>query len=184
MSLSHEEARESLRNVERAERRSTQAYGYQASAPHLIIWGLVWLFGYGATDLHPDLAAITWPGLILAGVIAGAIVGSRSHRNRTDSSHTWRFIALAFVIFVFIAGTMAILQPATGAQQGAFVPLLVGTIYVAMGLWVGARFIAAGIAIIALTLGGYFFLHEHFLLWMAFVGGGGLILAGFWFRQA
>jgi len=183
MSLSHQEAQESLKNVEQAERRSAQAYGYHASAPHLIIWGLVWFFGYGATDLRPDLAGIIWPGVILAGVAAGTFVGSRSRSGHGDPKQMWRFLGLALTIFVFIAATMAILQPASGAQQGAFVPLLVGAIYVAMGLWVGARFVAAGLAIIALTLGGYFLLREHFLLWMAFVGGGGLILAGFWFRR-
>lgn len=35
----------------------------------------------------------------------------------------------------------------------------------------------------ALTLGGWLWLLEIFVLWMAFVGGGSLILTGFWLRK-
>jgi hypothetical protein len=34
-----------------------------------------------------------------------------------------------------------------------------------------------------LTLGGFFYLPQHFLVWEGFVGGGALILAGLWFRR-
>jgi hypothetical protein len=59
----------------------------------------------------------------------------------------------------------------------------VGAIYASIGLWLGTRFVLTGLGVIALTLGGYFLLREHFLMWMALVGGGGLILAGFWLRK-
>jgi hypothetical protein len=41
-----------------------------------------------------------------------------------------------------------------------------------------------GLAIIVLTLIGYFFVEGvAFLLWMAAVNGGGLILSGLWMRR-
>ena len=52
-----------------------------------------------------------------------------------------------------------------------------------MGIWRGLRFRYAGIAVGALTLGGWFWLPEYFLLWMAAVGGGSLILVGLWLRK-
>jgi hypothetical protein len=51
-----------------------------------------------------------------------------------------------------------------------------------MGVWKGPRFLITGIVVVALTLGGFYFLHDHFFPWMAVVGGGALILAGLWLR--
>jgi hypothetical protein len=45
------------------------------------------------------------------------------------------------------------------------------------------RFLYAGIALGALTLIGWFWLPHYFLPWMAAVGGGALILTGFWLRK-
>ena len=56
--------------------------------------------------------------------------------------------------------------------------------YVIAGLWFGYAFVAIGIAITVLTLIGYFFVTGFtFLLWMAVVNGGGLILGGLWMRR-
>ncbi len=46
------------------------------------------------------------------------------------------------------------------------------------------RLIWLGAAVAAATMGGYFFLAPWFAFWMAAVGGGGLILTGFWMRTA
>ncbi len=79
--------------------------------------------------------------------------------------------------------TYAIFGPVRDTQQAAFVPLIVALMYVLVGIWRGPRFLITGVAVAALTLVGYFHLHEHFLLWMAVVGGGALVLAGLWLRQ-
>jgi hypothetical protein len=58
-------------------------------------------------------------------------------------------------------------------------------VYTIIGLWVGPAFVAIGLGIIALTLIGYFFVDgAAFLLWMAAVNGGGLILGGLWMRRS
>lgn len=186
MSLSSKEAAETLSDVARAERRSAQAFGYSRASPHLMIWGLVWVAGYASSDFYPQFANWLWLALILLGGIAGSIVASRQHKSdppgKFASSNPWRFWALFFVIVVFIVSTDAIFHPTRVSQPAAFPALITGAVYAGLGLWFGMRFVVAGLLIMALTLGGYFFLHEHFLLWMAVVGGGGLILAGFWFR--
>ena len=63
------------------------------------------------------------------------------------------------------------------------VPMVVATIYAVFGIWKGLRFLFAGIAVAALTLIGFFFLPQYFLLWMAAVGGGSLMLVGVWLRK-
>jgi len=79
---------------------------------------------------------------------------------------------------------LAIVGRIDGAQIGALIPLLFAWIYIVMGVWMGWRFALAGVALGALTLGGFFLIHQHFLLWMAFVGGGTLVATGLWLRRA
>jgi len=55
--------------------------------------------------------------------------------------------------------------------------------YVIAGLWLGPAFMVIGSSIITLTLIGYFFVGSWFDIWMAFVNGGGLLLAGAWMRR-
>ncbi len=47
MPLTPDEAERSLRDIQAAGRRSRSAYGHNAAAPHLIVWGVVWFVGYG-----------------------------------------------------------------------------------------------------------------------------------------
>ena len=58
-----------------------------------------------------------------------------------------------------------------------------GTIYAAVGVYLGTRWLITGLGLLGLTFIGYTALDTHFALWMAWVGGGGLILAGIWLRR-
>ena len=147
MSLTPNEAASALRDIEDTGRRSGQAFGYRLSAPHLIIWGLVWVVGYGGTDLAP------------------------------------RLTNMVVVFWAFLIATYSIMQPGP-REQGAFVPLAIAAIYAGVGLWLGVRYVLLGAAVAGLTLLGYFEIQQHFYLWMAAVGGGGLIVSGLWMRSA
>ena len=73
----------------------------------------------------------------------------------------------------------------TPRQIGAFWPIYFMLLYTIAGLWVGlAPSSRSALAIIALTLIGYFFIGPAFELWMAFVNGGGLMLGGLWMRRS
>jgi len=188
MSLTSKEAAETLSDVERASRRSAQAFGYSKASPHLILWGLIWVVGYSATDLYPQFANFIWGGLIVIGTLAAFLIGKANASRDTANVAKGPAIGLRLfgsvaLILVFMGATYAIMGPIHGLQPAAFPALLIGTIYCGVGLWGALRFLVVGVLVIALTLFGYFALSEHFLLWMAFVGGGALILAGFWFRQ-
>jgi hypothetical protein len=121
-----------------------------------------------------------WGPLILAGCIGGYVI---SRGSCTTSRGGWRVFGVACIALLFIAATYTIMWPVYGPQLAAFPALLTGTVYAGVGLWLGTRYLISGLAIIALTMGGFLFLHEHMLLWMAFVGGSGMILAGIWFRK-
>jgi hypothetical protein len=44
------------------------------------------------------------------------------------------------------------------------------------------RWLAAGISLSVLTMVGYLYVPQHFMLWMAVFGGGTLIASGFWMK--
>jgi hypothetical protein len=182
MSLTSKEAAETLSDVERASRRSAQAFGYRKASPHLILWGAIWVVGYTGTDLWPVYSDWIWGLLVLAGCVGGLLIGRHTAAGNTGP-YAWRMFALIGIILVFISATYSIMRPTYGSQLAAFPALLTGTVYMAVGLWFGLRYVVAGLLVIALTLGGFFFLHEHMMLWMAFVGGSAMMLAGLWFRQ-
>jgi len=183
MSLSPREAAETLSDVEQAARRSARAFGYRKSSPYLILWGAVWAIGYAGTFVQPHYANLIWLVLVTIGGGGSAYLSRCERAAATERNKGgWRALGLLLLFFAFMAGTYAIMWPVHGPQLGAFPALLVGAIYCGVGLWLGLRFVITGALVMALTLVGFFFLHEYFLLWMACVGGGGLVLAGFWLR--
>ena len=186
MSLSQDQAAQSLKEIDRTGRRSALAYSYASAGPHLILWGLIWMIGYGASDVAPKLTGHLWTVLLVIGIAGGMLIGRRQRLSGLSQSMPsypgLRFFVTFFAIGLFIAATYAIFGHAGVRQQAAFVPLIVALIYSVMGIWKGPRFLVLGIVIAALTLGGFFFLKDHFLLWMAVVGGSALVLGGLWLR--
>lgn len=182
MPLSRTEAQGALRDLSTAERASAKAYGYRHASPHLFVWGAIWVVGYGANYFRPQWGA-AWPALVLIGTIASFWIGVRS-KPEGVREYDWRSLATLLAVFAYIAALFVIMPPRNSMQISAFFPILVALFYSLVGIWMrGARMLIAGIVVAALTLGGYFFLPQYFLLWMAVVGGGAVILGGFWLRS-
>jgi hypothetical protein len=182
MSLSSKEAAESLSQVETATRRSSQLYFYHRSSPHLILWGIIWIVGYGGTGLAPRYGLVIWLALIAIGALGGAIIGRCAKSDGPDTPpYAWRNFALWLIILFFVFATYAILQPHLARQFCAYPALITGCVYMAIGLWRGLRYLIAGAVVVALTLIGYYYIDQVFF-WFAAVGGGAMILTGIWFR--
>ena len=180
MPLSSDEAAETLRDIDRTERRSANAYGYRAGAPHLILWGVIWAIGYGINDFRPQWSA-AWIPLVIAGTIGSFWIGA--HTRPENAKYDWRFTATLAAVIAFVSALFAIMPPHTDIQTAAFFPVLVSLFYMLMGIWTkGARIFVLGVAVGALTMVAYFKAPQQFSLWMAAVGGGGLILGGLWLR--
>ena len=194
MSLSPAQAAESLKDIAQTERRSAEAHEYAHASPQFILWGLIWMVGYAGSYLLPDYGFVRginwlWFGLIVIGIAGSSTLGRRRYRNLTPEARArskaigrrWGMTRL--VLYAFLIAVFAVIHPRNPAIPGAFIPLLIAAIYSVWGIWQGLRFLYAGIALAALTLGGWFLLSEYFLLWMAGVGGGALVLVGLWLRQ-
>lgn len=184
MPLSRNEAADALRDIAQTEHRSSSAHGYREMAPFAFLWGAIWFVGYSVSDLRPAEANWLWPALVVMGFVGSFVIGSRKQaKPRSERSEGWRHFASWVIVALFITATITLFQPKDGREVGAFVALLIGAAYAIVGLWMGMRIAISGIAIIALTIAGFVFLRPHFGLWMAFVGGGTLILTGAWLRR-
>ena len=155
--------------------------GYQSAAPHLILWGAIYAAAYGFGFARPGEAGLAWLVLVPAGVAGDFIIARRDQPGRSGAG---AFLILFATLLVFITASAAIMRPHEPRQMAAFVPLLVAACYVVLGSWTGVMLLWTGVALASLTLFGFFALPAYFLLWMAVVGGGGLVLGGFWLRQA
>jgi hypothetical protein len=176
--LSPQEAASALRDIESAQKRSETLRGYTRSSPHLVLWGILWMVGYGLTDVFPQNGRAIWAVITAIGVVAGFAA-----TRRDDHAAGWRYGAVALTLIGFLCAAFAILWPVSGRQIAAIIPLVVAAGYVLVGIRRGPRFVVTGIVVAALTLAGFFLLKQHFFLWMAGVGGAALILAGLWLRR-
>lgn len=178
MVLSPQDAAGALREIETAQARSATLHGYARSSPQLLLWGVLWMIGYGLNDLFPRHGGAIWAAIVPIGLIAGFVA-----LRRAGSGAGWRYGAVALTLVAFFCAAFFILRPIHDRQIAALIPLAVGTAYVMAGIWRGPRYVITGIAVAALTLAGFFLVTEHFFLWMAAVGGASLIMAGIWLKR-
>jgi hypothetical protein len=179
MTLSREDAAAALRDIKLAEARSATLDDYQRAAPHFLIWGVLWIVGYSLSNFYPRHMGAVWAVIVPIGIAAG-FAAMRAGRSGLG----WRFGAAVAAVFAFFFAVAFVMWPVSDRQVAAFIPLFVALTYVLRGIWSGFRHAVAGVLVAVLTLLGFFLFKEHFFLWMAGVGGGSLILAGVWLRQA
>jgi hypothetical protein len=119
MSITEKNAREALRLVNEAERRSAALRSYQGAAPYLILWGCVYAIAYTFEYFRPGQASLAWLILIPIGVAGDAPI---SRRNR--STINWgMFLGLLATFYGIISAIASIMQPYDPRQMAAFVPL-------------------------------------------------------------
>jgi hypothetical protein len=179
--ISPSEASQTLHEISATELESATAYRYARAAPHLILWGAIWVLGYGAGYLDSRLS-ILWIPLAIVGAVGSGRLGRRS--GSPEQRGSWpRSIATAVAILVALASLFAVLGPLAGPRIGAFFPIAAGFAYTVIGIRERAtRMIVLGVGLTALTVLGFFWVPQYFALWMAVVGGLGLIVGGVWLR--
>jgi hypothetical protein len=197
MRLSPDQAVSVLHEIAAVENRSQRVFAYREASPHLMLWGVLWAVGYGATAVTPQHLTAIWIAIPAIGIVAGFLIRLRAavHRGtrtdapadpalrRTIARQRWRFAGIWLIVFAFIAAAFAVMWPCSPGQVGAFIPLVVAAGYAVLGLWHGLRLVLVGAVLAVLTLGGFYLLPTQFALWMAAVGGGALVLGGSWLRQ-
>lgn len=193
MNLSRQDASDALEQIEAADRRARQQIGYREASSFLILWGVVWLLANAATDLLPQACArLAWPVGTLAGTLLSAVLvflqlrrtsvrceQTASQRGRARR----RALMLGITLLSFFVTMHTVLGTLTGRQYNAFISLFWAFAYMAAGVWLGMRMFVTGVVLAVAIMVGFLFIQQHYLLWMAVVGGGALLLAGFWLRR-
>jgi len=93
-------------------------------------------------------------------------------------------IAAILFVAIYVAATYALFAPHDVGPFLIYPGMVVGAIYVAIGLACMPRLGWIGLAIFALSVAGLFVPREYLLYWMAAIGGGGLMISGLWLRSA
>ena len=182
MAISRNDALAALHDVERAEARSLDARIYRTSGIQLIVWGVIWVIGYGLEGLKPHWAGLAWPVLVLVGVVANFAVSRRS--GRKGAAVGWRWAVTGLSVMLFFGGTYTVFAAASPAAGSAFPALVLAFAYAVLGGWRFTRFLLIAAALFVLTMVGFFYLRPVIDFWLAIVGGGALVLGGAWLMRA
>jgi hypothetical protein len=187
MNVSPTEAEEALAIIQVMMQKTRRAISSSGAYLFLIIWGVVWLLGFlGSQFLPIETAGYVWIGLDTLGGILSAVIGIRMNRGvRSLSSGTSgkRIAIFWMLLFLYCVASIAVAWPADGKQLAMFIILFVMVGWLAMGLLLSFTSIWPGVIITALALVGYFLLPGIFNLWMAILGGGGMIVLGLYIRS-
>jgi hypothetical protein len=182
--IDSKQAAEALGEINEIVHRVRQSRTYDIASRMMILWGYLVFAGNIATYAWPRNGGFIWIGVNAAGVFGSFAISVFDYPRTGVRSFDAR-MAIAFLLFFAFGLLCSLVLGHFGPREmGAFWPIYFMLVYALVGLWVGLAFVAIGLGITALTLLGYFFVDGGaFLLWMAVVNGGGLILGGLWMRR-
>jgi hypothetical protein len=187
MNISPNEAEEALAAIQKVTQKTRRSIASSGAYVFLIITGTVWLIGFLATQfLAGAIVGFIWLGLSLLGTALSIPLGTRmSRRVHSPSINASAKRATIFWLFLILYGiaAIAIARPTDGKQVTMFIVLFIMIGQMAMGLLLSFSATWWALPITALALVGYFLLPGIFYLWMAVLGGGGMIALGLYIHS-
>jgi hypothetical protein len=184
MTISPGQAAAALEEVEETERRTRTTTGYAIASPYLILWGLIWILGYGGCAVvSPERWGLVWLPLAGVGTLGSIIVAGRTKRLKKRGS-SLPAVVVALAIMVFVGSVFYVFRASDPRAYLVFPALIVGLVYTLAGtLQRLPRFAAIGVAVFVLTMVGYVGAPQWTAAWIAAAAGGGLVLGGLWLRK-
>ncbi|HFC09620.1 MAG TPA: hypothetical protein ENJ54_07225 [Chloroflexi bacterium] len=179
--IQSEEAQEALRMVRETQRQMRRMIAAGGAAYYLWLWGAIWMLGFGVEYFlgagSPTVGWV-WTGLDTLGFVLSMAIGWHfARRLRSPRGTSMGLFWAAWLVYGALIIYFA--QPQDANRLTLLIALFVMLAYVITGVLYRSRFfVSLGIALTVLTLVGFVFFPGAFSLWMAVVGGGGLILAG------
>ena len=187
MVISGVEAASALADIERVQRRTAVAAGYDLASPYLIVWGLVWLLGYVGCGMLPVAQwGYAWLPPIMLGSAASAWFGVRTAARASGTAHRGalgRSLLATIAITVFLNCVSLVVGPIPPNSAIVIPALVLGLVYMLTGLATLPRFAWIGTIIFVATMAGFWFARPLLPFWIAGFGGGGLIVGGLWLRK-
>jgi hypothetical protein len=181
--IDRNEASAALSDINDMVKRVRQSRIYELASQFMVVAGVLVFAGNLATYAVPHYALYIWPAVNVLTIVISAVV-SRFDLKRTGvRTFDVRMLVTFILFYAFGMLCSSVLGHYGPREMGTFWPIYFMLFYCIAGLWFGHAFIAVGAAITVLTLIGYFFITGPlWLLWMAVVNGGGLVVSGLWMR--
>jgi len=187
MNISPDEAEEALNAIQAMMQKTRRSISSSGAYNFMLLWGVIWLLGFLNSQFLPNqTAGYVWMVLDIIGGILSAVIGIRMHRGvRTSfpTSSGKRIAIFWLMLFIFVVIAVAIVWPLDGKQLSMLIILFVTVGWMAMGLLLSFASVWWGLGLLILSLIGYFILPAIFYLWMAVLGGGGMIALGIYVRN-
>jgi hypothetical protein len=181
MQITPEEAQQSLDEIERVIARTRKTIANRGTDLMLILWGVIWVLGYGLTQFFPLQAGLFWMPLVVIGSVGSWTIGVR--KAAVKGSIGWRIGVFWFTLFAYAGLWLFLLAPFNETRIGAFMATVPMFAYVVGGLWFGRFFVFLGLGVTAATILGVVAGGNYFNLWMAVAGGGALIWSGIYINR-
>jgi hypothetical protein len=187
MNISPAEAEEALAAIQAMMQKTRRAISSSGAYKFLILWGAIWMLGFLNSQFLPSkIAGYVWMGLDILGGILSVIIGIRLNRGVRTSAPTAsskRIALFWLLLFFYCVIAVGVAWPIDGRQLAMLILLFVTIGWIAMGLLLSFASIWWGLALLGLSLIGYFLLPGIFYIWMAILGGGGMIALGIYVRN-
>jgi hypothetical protein len=187
MNVSPSEAEEALASIQAMMTKTRRAISSSGAYIFLIIWGIIWLLGFlGSQFLSPVITGYAWAVLDTLGGILSAVFGIRIGRGVRSSSPiiSGKRIGIFWLLnFLYCIAVVVVSWPTGGKQMAMYIILFVMIGWIAMSLLLSFASIWPGLIITVLALVGFFLLPGIFYMWMAVLGGGGMIVLGLYIRS-
>jgi len=188
MNITPTEAEQALEAIQAMVRKTQKAISTSGAYNFLILWGFVWLVGFLSSHfVTGNLVGYIWMGLDILGGLGSVVLGirlSRKVRSHSGLASGKRIGWFWLLLFAYCVALILVASPVDGKQVAMIIVLFVMIGWVAMGLLLSVASIRWSLGITALALIGYFLLPDFFFLWMAVLGGGGMIGLGFYIRSS
>jgi len=192
---SRDEAHAALAAVSQTIADTRRIVASSVSGPIIILWGCIWMTADIVLQYRPELMGQVWGVLDFVGGF-GSWYLAVHYKQDVKIRRNWRFGVFWLVLFGFGGLWVYLLVPwnlleSAPAQESfammrkieAFSHTLPMFAYVIGGLWMGRFFVWLGLLVTALIVAGYLWMPDHFCLWLAFTGGGSLIIGGLFIRK-
>lgn len=187
--LSAKEAEDALTAIQKMTQRTRRSIASSGAHVSLIVTGIVWLVGFTCNQfLSGEIVGYIWGTVSILGTVLGTILGVRiGKRVRTPSTTATakRVGTIWLLLAVYCVAAIAVTWPLEGNQLTALIVMFVMVGWLVMGLQLSTYsvWVWQGLIVIALVLVGYFLLPNFFHLWIAVLGGGGMIASGLYIRS-
>ena len=187
MNVSPSEAEEALAAIQTMADKTRHSLASSGAYITLITTGMVWLIGFTCTQFLQGVVVLyIWIVLSILGSALGTILGMRmGKRVRSPSTVPMVKRVSLFWLLLVLYGIAAFIvaRPSDGKQVTMFVILFIMLGQLAMGLLFSFSSVWWALPVTALALAGYFLLPDIFYLWVAILGGGGMIALGLYIRS-